>query len=137
MRPRTVEQADGGEQQEHAEQQLLAGPGKFGPMAAGKPQRSEHRQQQGRQPDAPAEIEGGGQRSPAHRNQDGDGKQKSQKPEIHYFLTFCGRCQPARVSCLARDTVSASGGESLVSVVPAPSVAPRPTRTGATSWLSE
>src|SRR6185369_15862219 len=118
---------------------------KFGPMAAGKPQRSEHRQQQGRQPDAPAEIEGGGQRrhvadeqqSPANRNQDGDRKQKSQKPEIHYFLTFCGRCQPARVSCLARETVSASGGASLVSVVPAPSVAPRPTRTGATSWLSE
>src|SRR6185369_13118269 len=114
-------------------------------MAPGKPQRPDHRQQQGRCPDAPAEVEGGRQRRhvadeqqrPADRDQDGDGKQESQEPGVDHFLTFCGRCQPASVSCLARDTVSASGGASLVSVVPAPSVAPRPTRTGATSWLSE
>ena len=40
-----------------------------------------------------------------------------------------GRTQPVNVTCLARDTVRASGGASLVSVVPAPSVAPRPTVT--------
>ncbi|KAG1259253.1 hypothetical protein G6F65_015351 [Rhizopus arrhizus] len=53
----------------------------------------------------------------------------------HDFLT--GRCQPSTVSCLARDTVSLSAGASRVRVVPAPRVAPRPTRTGATSCVSE
>ena len=54
-----------------------------------------------------------------------------------HFLILTGRFQPGMDSCLARETVSVSGGASLVSVVPAPSVAPRPTRTGATSCVSE
>ena len=48
-----------------------------------------------------------------------------------------GRFQPAIVIWRAREMVSASGGAFSVSVVPAPSVAPRPTVTGATSWVSE
>ena len=39
--------------------------------------------------------------------------------------------------CRAREMVSVSGGASLVKVVPAPSVAPWPTVTGATNWVSE
>src|SRR5690606_21731794 len=42
---------------------------------------------------------------------------------------FTGRFQDDTVVCRVRDTVSASAGASRVSVVPAPSVAPRPTRT--------
>src|SRR5258706_11934256 len=57
------------------------------------------------------------------------------RPFAYFFLT--GRCQPGMDTCLARDRVSSPAGASLVSVVPAPSVAPRPTRTGATSCVSE
>src|SRR5690606_41998280 len=50
---------------------------------------------------------------------------------------FWGRCQPSIVACLGRETVSLPAGASRVSVVPAPRVAPLPTRTGATSWVSD
>ena len=59
----------------------------------------------------------------------------------HYFLAFTdflvatfftGRCHCKEI-CLARDTVNWLGGASFVKVVPAPKVAPRPTRTGATN----
>ena len=43
---------------------------------------------------------------------------------------FVGRFQPRTVVCLEREIVNSPGGASSVSVVPAPSVAPRPTRTG-------
>src|SRR3546814_842219 len=55
----------------------------------------------------------------------------------HVQAFLVGRFQDSRVFCVERDNVSLSAGASLVSVVPAPSVAPRPTRTGATNWLSE
>jgi len=53
-----------------------------------------------------------------------------------YFLTLTGRVQFSIVTWRGRDTVSLPAGASLVSVVPAPRVAPLPTVTGATSWLS-
>ena len=46
---------------------------------------------------------------------------------------FCGRFQPSRVSCFARATVSLPAGTSLVTVDPAPTVAPSPIDIGATN----
>ena len=57
---------------------------------------------------------------------------------LRFLISFSpAASSPAIVTCFARETVSAPAGASLVSVVPAPSVAPLPTRTGATSCVSE
>ena len=50
------------------------------------------------------------------------------------FLT--GRLQLSIVIWRGREIVSLPAGASLLSVVPAPRVAPLPTVTGAISWLS-
>ena len=50
-----------------------------------------------------------------------------------HFLDFTGLFQSFIVVCRVLDTVSEPAGTSLVSVVPAPIVAPLPTLTGATS----
>src|SRR5262249_490048 len=56
---------------------------------------------------------------------------------VYPCLFLAGRFQPGMLTCFALDSVSSPAGASRVSVVPAPRVAPRPTRMGATSWVSE
>src|SRR4029077_7471211 len=56
---------------------------------------------------------------------------------LYFFAVLTGRFQPGMLTCLARERVSSPGGASWVSVVPPPRVAPRPTRIGATSCVSD
>src|SRR5579859_1702547 len=56
---------------------------------------------------------------------------------VHFGLRFTGFFHSGIVTCLARDSVSESAGASLVMVLPAPMVAPRPMVTGATNCVSE
>src|SRR5690606_4038281 len=55
------------------------------------------------------------------------------------FATFAFRraTQPSLLSCGVRERARAPGGTSETTVVPAPTYAPSPTRTGATSCVSE
>ena len=61
---------------------------------------------------------------------------------LRFFLRFaCASrnrsAQPSTLTCFTRVSASAPRGTSFVTVVPEPTYAPRPTVTGATSWLSE
>ncbi len=56
---------------------------------------------------------------------------------IYFAFFLAGRFQPGNDTCFARDKVSEPAGASLVIVLPAPIVAPRPIVTGATSCVSE
>ena len=51
----------------------------------------------------------------------------------HQVFCLTGRFHSGTNVCLLLDTVSERGGASFVRVVPAPTVAPTPTLTGATS----
>src|SRR5205085_11311413 len=57
----------------------------------------------------------------------------------YFFLRFSRRAvaQPSTTRCGTRVSASASGGTSFVIVEPAPTYAPLPMRTGATSCESE